>query len=403
MVKNRNSFMRSFNWWVENDQAWLIEVNNNILFCIDLKTRVCTQAVYIPDTSLHKYALTPSCMKYNREIWCIPGMGKSIWIYDLDDKTFHSIDLDTPGRNSIVTKFYIWKETLYIVSLWWNTVIEINLQSKKVEGYHKICEKDLIGESAMASGSIFMMSRGYDKVYEFDLERKKAKKHMIPNNVKKKFHCICYDEEKIWLSGHRKEVYVWNLKNDSFNTVGGFPSDFGVYDFSKDTDGQLDCITDCYEYSSFLYSVVVGDYVWFIPWQTNKIIYVNKKNYKVSVYEVDEEQEDKKSILSRGDLRQAKYVLEYIREERYIGLYSEKNNRMLEIDTKELKHQWNDYCFSKECIQQCDKIFEGFYSGVDLLQTQIYKLGMQKNSMTDHMNAENVGMKIYKAVKGLNI
>ncbi|KAI4450881.1 hypothetical protein C823_005418 [Eubacterium plexicaudatum ASF492] len=393
----KDPFLWSFGWWVENDKAWFIEEKNNILFCVDLKTRKYEEVVYIPDTNLNKYLLTPLCMKYDREIWCIPGRGQSIWIYHLDDMNFRTIDFEALGRKNLLAKFFIWNDSLFIVPLWWDKIVEINLQKKEIENYHTICKKDIVVESVMAAGSIYMVSSKFDKIYEFDLKQKMIKRHMIPNDDKKKYQCICFDGEKFWLSGYRKEVYEWNKRDNRITTITGFPSDFGVYDFSENTHAQPDCSVNCYEYPSFLHVVAMGNYVWFIPWQTNKILYIDKKTYEISVYEIDEEQENRKSILSRAAGRKCKYGVAYLRNDRYIGLLSVKNNCVLEIDTKELKHQWIDYYYSEKCLQQCRKIFKGVYFEKDVLQTMIYKTELQNEDKTDGVDADYVGGKIYRA------
>ena len=81
-----------------------------------------------------------------------------------------------------------------------------------------------------------------------------------------------------------------------------------------------------YELPAFLFSVVAGDYVWFIPFQTNKIMYADKKTCQLHVFEADGENETKQSLLGRIALG-SKYILEYVRENRYIGLFSDGVHR----------------------------------------------------------------------------
>ena len=105
---------------------------------------------------------------------------------------------------------------------------------------------------------------------------------------------------------------------------------------------------------TFLYSIMVGEYVWFIPYTTNKIIYINKKNYKLYSFEIEDENETRDTLLA--NLLHHKYLLEYVKDNRFIGLYSLKNNRILEIDAKELNYKWKDYTFSDKSLTQCCEI-----------------------------------------------
>lgn len=394
MEKKQDAFIWSYGWWVENDKAWFVEEKSNLLFCVDLNTGVCEEAVCIPDASPDKYALTPLCMKYGREIWCIPGTGQSIWIYHLVGKRFSEIAVDKPEGSSIGHQFWTWNDIFFAVPLRWNRVIEINMSNKKVEHYHVICENDRVGMSVMAGNSIYMLSVQSHKIYQFELNTKITREYIL-SNINEKLYDICCDNEKFWLSGYRKEIYVWDKGHNSLTRLDDFPEDFGVYTFTENTDGKVDCVTEDYENPTFCYSVNLGEYIWFIPWQTNNIIYVNKESYKLSVYEIAEENETKESILSRAKGRNCKYAVEYIRGDRYIGLFSVKHNRIFEIDAKELRHHWKDYSFSGKCLQQCSEMYKGPYLENDVLGTHIYKMRLQKEYMEYNKRPDNVGREIY--------
>lgn len=397
MAKSKGEFVHSYGWWVEEDKAWFVEVKNNILFCVDLNTGICEEAVLIPDMNTKKYALTPVCMKYGREIWCIPGWGESIWVYHLDDKSFCSIDLDIYDKINATVFFSVQNNMLFIVPMWCNEVIEINIYAKKVENYYKICERDIVGPSITVGNSIFMMTYISDKVYEFDMATKMIKTHNLPDMGK--IQNICFDGERFWLSGYKKEIYICDKSFHKMMVIKEFPNDFGVYDFTKETDGKVDCTADSYLFPTFPAAVAVGEYVWFIPGQTNRIIYADKGNYQLSAYEIDGEDETRESILLRSAGMDFKYGLEYIRDNRYIGLLSAKYNRIVEIDTRELSHQWKDYCFSDNCLEQCSNAYQGVYFEGDILQTQIYGTKLMNGTITRDIQANIVGTKIYLSSK----
>ena len=91
----------------------------------------------------------------------------------------------------------------------------------------------------------------------------------------------------------------------------------------------------------FEFSIAIGKYVWFIPDRSNDIIFIDKETYKVFMLELEEEQETKESI--DNHLMDFKFLLQYIRENRYIGIYSLKNRIVFEIDTIDLCVKRTDY------------------------------------------------------------
>lgn len=82
-------------------------------------------------------------------------------------------------------------------------------------------------------------------------------------------------------------------------------------------------------------SINVGNNIWFIPFQTNQILYVNKDTNEINPFEIEEEEEDEKSIKNRE--LNCKYLLQYVYGDRYIGLYSLKNKVVYQIDAYTMK------------------------------------------------------------------
>lgn len=156
--------------------------------------------------------------------------------------------------------------------------MEIDPDSKKIENYYQPHNEGSISKSVKTGTVIYNLFGESGNIYQFDLITKEGVLYKIPS-IGRKFTMLCFDGEKFWLSGFQKEIYVWDKNINKMTTVDGFPKGFGIYDFSKETDGMENCIIDEYERSTFSYSTAVGENVWFIPYCTNKIIYVNKHTY----------------------------------------------------------------------------------------------------------------------------
>ena len=103
----------------------------------------------------------------------------------------------------------------------------------------------------------------------------------------------------------------------------------------------LDIQREAFETPLFLYSVMAYEYIWFIPFQTNEIIYVSKNTYEISIFPLEMEEQTEENI--KEQLLGHKYLLEYVRENRYIGLFSLKNKWVFEIDAKNLTYKRMNY------------------------------------------------------------
>lgn len=394
MEHNQYTFVFGDNWWVEEDKAWFVEAVNNILIGVNMNTGECVEAVRIPEAANDTYRLTPFCMKSGREIFCIPGRGKNMWVYHLDNGEFSKIEIQKPEDTQLGIGFWRFRDTIFVILGQWNKIIEIDAGQNRIEKYYTICEERII-KSAMTDSCIYMSSSKPDRIYQFDCVTKAVSTHTLPDNEKKIF-TICFDGKKFWMSGYRKEIYIWNQGDYSLTVLDNFPEGFGIYDYTSATSGRVDCSTAEYELPTFVHAQMVGEYIWFIPGQTNMILYADKENGELYSFDIAEENETRESLLAGGRLA-CKYVWQYVRDDRYIGLFSTKNNCVMEIDTKELKYQRKKYAFGNQCIRKCDEIFKEVYFEGNALHNAIYRTKLQAlRDVAEDLKADSVGEDIYK-------
>lgn len=401
--KMKNKYSLSIwadNQWIEDYSTWFVWGKENILCHFDSKTDDCELLTQIPDTLHSKFRLTPFCMKYHDDIYCMPGYGKSIWIYNTISRKFDEIYIN--GSDGVILNmrdFWEYENKIYVVSNGLGQIVEIDPVVKKIENYYRLCNEGSISKSVKVGTKIYGLFCEIGYVYQFDLKTKEIIMYKIPD-IGRKFSTFCFDGKKFWLGGFRKEIYVWDKNTNNILTINGFPKEFGIYDFSKETDGIADCITDEYKKSTFAYSTVVEEKVWFIPYCTNKIIYVNKHTYQLYVFEIDEERETKESILERSTLGY-KYLLNYVKDDRYIGIYSLKNQCILEIDSVELKYEYKqfDYHISDIYVKEyADLLNNIFYEG-DVWSREICNRMIQmKDNNIHNIRSKSVGSDIYKKI-----
>ena len=86
-----------------------------------------------------------------------------------------------------------------------------------------------------------------------------------------------------------------------------------------------------------------------------RILYIDKKTYKVNVFEMENEEETAKSLKRTGKLA-AKYLLQGIEKDRYLVLYSLKKETIIKIDTENMKELRPKYSLDTETLQKMGKV-----------------------------------------------
>lgn len=331
------------NWQIDGNDAWFVTGTDNILCRIDLRKNEGELVANIPDVSPSKFRRNSFCMKYGNDIYCMPVLADSIWVYDTIHHKFDEIRIENIDGAPINMRggFWEYKQKIYAVSHGLRQIVEIDPLKKRIDRYYPLCAEANLIKSIKAGDALFSLSGTGREIYEFRLETKKITEHKLPD-VGRGVNTICFDGDNFWMSGWGKEIYIWNRGKNQSKIIDGFPETFGIYNFSQDADGVADCGAAEYDSETFLYAIAVEKTVWFIPFKTNKIMFADINTCVLREFDIEEEKETRESILARRDLVY-KYVLEYVRDNRYIGLYSVKNKCMLEIDTVALRYEYKQY------------------------------------------------------------
>lgn len=279
----------------------------------------------------------------------MPDVGTCIWVYELEKARFQKIEVNNPNNVRLsIMNFWEHDDKIFAVSIGLNQIIQINIKEKKIENYYSLGnDREMkISRGVKAGNKLYIVSAVTNQVYQFDLETKEVMVHTIPD-IEGGFHTISHDGSKFWLSGYKKEIYVWDQRSNAVKIINQFPKHFGIYNFAGNGDELLDCGADLYDTPTFIESLTAGAYVWYIPFLTNKILYIDKNTYEVHSLEMEEENETENSLKAR--CMDAKYLVEYVAENRFIGLYSFKKYNMLEIDAFNRTAEWKEYSFSPQC------------------------------------------------------
>ncbi len=403
MGKRCSSFFWSDNWYIESGKAWFVDGERNVLFCLNLEKKECEYIKEIPDPNKDTFRLNPKCMKCNNDIFCMPDMGSCIWVYHIEKSQFTSIAVDNPnGVRLSIRDFWKCNNKIFAISVGLKQIIEISIEEKRIENYYDLdtAENDSIGAGIKVGNCLYIVSMVSNKIYQFDLITKKTEVFTVPN-VDGAFGSICFDGDKFWLSGYRREVYAWNREKNEVKVIDQFPEQFGIYNFKDKEVNKLDCKASVYDVPVFIQSVAAETHVWFIPFQTNKILYIDKNTYEVRAFEMETEDEEEGIPIDREFLK-AKYILEYVDEKRYIGLFSLKNNCIVEIDAGVKKETRKKYLLSKSCLMKMMQLYEKrghIMQEKSDMDERIYCAGIVNWIEYIRMGmGEKTGMKIYEKI-----
>lgn len=344
------SLFWSDNWWIEDGEAWFVGGDYTAIFRVNLYTKECCYIAEIPEKIPYAFRKYPRCVLCEKDLYCLPDIGNRIWIYHVDSQQFFEIPLDIPNEVRVgIYGFWKWKDSLFLYSNGLQRLIEVDLKNRSIKWMTAITdEKDKKVVSLIRiDSSLWGVSPDSNKVYEYQLDTG-VKRRFALSEVQGSLRTICHDGKCFWLSGDRREIYIWNPHNGETKILDHLPDSFGIYNFGEPIEKFLDCKKMQYETPAFLYSVCVNDTVWFIPFLTNHILYGDKNTHEIKELWIDGEDDEYGCIDKRR--MQAKYCLEYVQDE-FIGVYSYKNGIMYRIDTNK-KEVVEDkyYLIDTECI-----------------------------------------------------
>ena len=389
----------SDNFILENHKAWFVAGEYDILFQLDLNTCQCEFVTELPEFSWGGFRRNQKCIKCHNSIFCMPDLGNGIWVYEIENLKFCYIEIqhanDVP-RLSILD-FWQYGESIFAVSNGLNKIIEISIKEKRVKKYYDVWDQQnyKIAKSIKVGARIYGVSAVANHVYQFNMETKSLQFYELPK-VKGGLRTIFFDGEKFWLSGYHKEVYVWKIDGNIVTVINSFPEKFGKYSVQGADSMFLDFETSVFDVPMFIDAIGVGDCIFFIPFQMNEIIYIDRNTYETNYFEVDDENETEFTWLR--NMRQ-KYVVEYVRENRYLCLFSFKNRRFIEIDLNNRKVCRKRYFLGSTCVQKMARLVEQceeeiFVDSVDM-DKMIFSLKVMTMDYGQEKLLKNIGKNIF--------
>lgn len=398
--------MKAENLWCDKmvcdgEGAWLTGAKLNALFYLDFNTKVCEFIDCFPDEPIMDYRVNSGCMKIENELYFFPDRGEYVCIYNIISNKFSKIILNNPKKLRIlIGMVFHCNDCIYAFSNGLEQIIEISVSQKRVIDTYSISGyiqesgiTRISSEGCIVHENIYFTIPEKNLVCEFSTKTKKILDFNFNRNIMPQ--TICYDGKNFWMTGKTKEIVRWNEERNEVVSVHSIPDFVGWFEnrdggFRENTeDGRC-------QNPLFRWSLNFGDKIWFIPYVANKIIYIDKNTCEIGVCDVESEYESEKSWFRAY---QVKYSFECVFQERYIFLYSYKNQQYLLIDTITNTAQKVDIILEKESGKKLLKcIREKNESMVECNNIEVFDLIRNLTNNNRVRKATEIGKDIWQKI-----
>lgn len=384
-------FLWGDNWWIEGDKAYICSTVVAAVFCVDMTTLQCEFYARIPYKVFRKYRLNSYCVKYKDKIFCFPYEDRDICCYRIKERTWDKVKIGFANRLMICNDNCETDSSVWLMEHTKRKLFQVNLDKEIVEREYVISsDKNAFSGFYVKVENNLYCTAG-KQIHCINIKDGSIITYELPK-IRIELYTISYDGCDFWLSGYGEAVYVWNPQK-------GIIKEIKITDFVEKIDvicKNSSIIMD--NMPLFEQSVFTGKHVWYIPLQCNApLIYIDKDSYKAGVLNIEGEQETEESLIKRG--LAFKYDFEYIRQDRYIGLYSCKRQIVFEIDTIKMCVDKRKYIFTDKTVQS---IAYEIYNDRRLLDEryktdrEIFSILLNSGVRKKKGNYLNVGTKIHE-------
>lgn len=389
-----NTVFLSQDWWIENNLAWFVSADEGYLMNYDFDTSLCTYITAVPDVKSGEFRRCSVCMKYEKEIVCLPDTSDSIFLYSLTNRIWTKVNV--PGGETCrlsCNQFTLKENLLYIYSRGLMQILVLDLDERQIINVFSLSSEntEVLGFGTFKNNFFYTVSSAYSQIYELNLINGSIFKIDIPC-IKSDIETISQKDDCFILCGRKKVILLFDKKKNKLQVINEFPKEFGTYRWDNANDCNVDCLSTVFQNRIFYCTVVVGDNIWCIPYETNKVLYFNLSDKKVNTFDISEENETKESLLLSR--MKHKYILLYVKDDRFIGLYSCKNEWIIEIDTATLQYRFLTCIIDDNCM-----IPDRIYYEKRRMDCALFEISFEKmRDNTSDRSADTIGKRIYESI-----
>lgn len=360
----------------ENDTFWFVGNEDNILYKMKNPSMEVAAVVALPQKGSNFYRRYPRCIKKGNYVYCLPDRASCIQMYNLKNHTFCQLIVDNPlyQRLSMVNNWLI-DNRIWSVSNGLNSIIAVNTEKNVIENTYRIFSRheDSCGHEAANVGEwIYCISKTSAIVVKFHTVTGEKIEYHLPT-IEKGFNTIAYANGKFYLTGYKRSIYCWDEETQQLHQYDITAEQLFYYD-KGETDTE----------PRFYRSVVLEDYVVFVPWITeisksNRLLCLNlnTKQFSHLVFR------DKEVVRNLGE----QFTIEY-QKGNILGVHDYKYSFISEFDIdsgKVIKRIMRSNCsqaktFLKDYLSENGIIVENVNHNLEMLLKEKFKGNSSSNS-----------------------
>jgi hypothetical protein len=341
-----------YGMYVEDNEAWFISRVDNILYHLDVSKRECRFIAFLPESGREYWRGNRLCCKVKDMIICIPDRCKFVWVYKIRDKMFKSIELPKGVERWLITSYIVKQNLLYMMSALEKKIFVADIEKLKVLKTINLIQtddiKNITADSVFENSIFYIVSGEESNIYKFDTDTEMFSKICVIEGDDQ-YNTLTFDGKVFWLSGRKREFLAINKETNEQKIINfeNIPNDFKMYNFSVSATEADESGIEYKEYivNLFITSFVWRGKIWFMPYSTSHIIYIDIYSNTIGYVELENETETIETIKNRGFLRTYKYFYERIEDDNKLVVYSMKNDCHYVIDGENGKciEAFNDY------------------------------------------------------------
>ena len=384
----------SNNWSIVKDKAYFIIDDYAIILCADIVNKEISFVTCLPQNVRQQWSHV-HCESHNGKLYCIPSLGDDILIFNPRKNLWNRVSCAYLGKGFYVLDVWDYEDKLIVPSAKYGEVIIIENNICKAIPFIKISgDDDRFLACTHMGDTAFVASSKCSNIAVINIKSQQVNNIQL-KNVPDCFMTMSYDGVNFWFSGIDKAIYQYSNDGKLIKVYNHFPKDFGFYNFKTTEYKELLSYNNERQEQLFICSVFLAGKIWFIPYRTNYMLYIDVNQERLEIFSLENEYETLSSIKYRCAWR---FQLEYVRDDRYIGLYSLRNSHIIEVDAINMTYEIMKYKLNDSAINVLEHCI---YNEKYRFEKRIFNQKISSPTLGGNCKIyqEVIGDAIYKAMK----
>lgn len=311
----------SMGYFLEQEKAWFIDFHTNDLYVWNLESGRLSWIVRFPfeESSFKSH---PTCVKWKNDIFAFPDIGEDVWVYHMESKEFSKISIGKrrakryESRSPMIQGDDIWFPVCGRFGVFEPQILHVNARTHQYGWSGSIMEGGLCIETVYKEGYIYMASSQDHIIYVFDTGRNQCGFYNI-DELDGGIETVCDAGRELWLSDRTGKIVCWDtvLRHTTRTDILPFSSALGC---KQKIDGP------------FLQSRYVNGWVCYIPAYANPL-----RLQDVIMFEESSLSFKAMPFISSKDVDGNYILTQFVTNDGKIGIWTEKGNSILLLDTKQ--------------------------------------------------------------------